>query len=166
MRSRVDPLILKLGKQLHPERPYDSNRVRVFNDDGRAFFKKSREKYDLIVFGLLDSQTLLSSMSSIRLDNYIYTQESLKEALDHLRPNGTLSLSFALTESWIQERFYLMLKESAQSEPLCLQTPYDAGISYLVGPSANPEWVRGKRDLEVMIINERFPETCDAAADG
>jgi len=155
----IDPLILKLGKQLHPERPYDSNRVRIFNDDARAFFKKSSEKYDLIVFGLLDSQTLLSSMSSIRLDNYIYTQESLKEALDHLQPGGTLSLSFALTESWIQERFYRMLKEAAQAEPLCLQTPYDAGISYLVGPSANREWVRGKTDLEAMIINERIPQT-------
>jgi SAM-dependent methyltransferase len=155
----IDPLILKLGKQLHPERPYDSNRVRVFNDDARAFFKRSQEKYDLIVFGLLDSQTLLSSMSSIRLDNYIYTQESLREALDHLRPGGTLSLSFALTEAWIQERFYKMLKAAAQAEPLCLQTPYDAGISYVVGPSANRAWVRGKADLEAMIINERIPQT-------
>ncbi|MCI0626311.1 MAG: class I SAM-dependent methyltransferase [Acidobacteria bacterium] len=155
----IDPLILKLGKQLHPEQPYDSSRVRVFNNDARAFFKLSQEKYDLIVFGLLDSQTLLSSMSSIRLDNYIYTQESLKEALDHLRQGGTLSLSFALTEIWIQERFYRMLKEAAQSEPLCLQTPYDAGISYIVGPSANREWVRGKTDLEAMVINDRIPNT-------
>jgi SAM-dependent methyltransferase len=153
----IDPLILKLGRALHPESPYASDRVRVFNDDARAFFKQSREKYDLIVFGLLDSQTLLSSMSSIRLDNYIYTVESLQEARAHLREGGTLSLSFALTEPWIQERFYRLLREAFQSEPLCLQTPYDSGISYIAGPSATLANVRGQGDLEKMVINDRIP---------
>jgi len=153
----IDPLILKLGKALHPESPYTSNRVRVFNDDARAFFKRSREKYDLIVFGLLDSQTLLSSMSSIRLDNYIYTLESLQEARAHLREGGTLCLSFALTEPWIQERFYRLLKEVFESEPLCLQTPYDSGISYIAGPSATLAGIRGQGDLEKMVINDRIP---------
>ena len=153
----IDPLILKLGEALHPENLYASNRVRVFNDDARAFFKRSREKYDLIVFGLLDSQTLLSSMSSIRLDNYIYTLESLQEARAHLRDGGTLCLSFALTEPWIQERFYRLLKEAFEAEPLCLQTPYDSGISYIAGPSATLASVRGQHDLEKMVINDRIP---------
>ena len=155
----IDPLILKLGKALHPERPYDSNRVRIVNNDARAFFKQSQDKYDLIVFGLLDSQTLLSSMSSIRLDNYIYTLESLREARAHLNEGGTVSLSFALTETWIQERFYRMLKEAFQTEPLCLETPYDAGISYVVGPTATPDHIRGHADLEAMVINQRIPQT-------
>ena len=155
----IDPLILKLGKALHPERPYDSNRVRIVNNDARAFFKQSQDKYDLIVFGLLDSQTLLSSMSSIRLDNYIYTLESLREARAHLNEGGTVSLSFALTETWIQERFYRMLKEAFQTEPLCLETPYDAGISYVVGPTATPDHIRGQADLEAMVINQRIPQT-------
>jgi len=113
----------------------------------------------LIVFGLLDSQTLLSGMSSIRLDNYIYTLESLREARRHLKPGGTVSLSFALTETWIQERFYRMLQEVFEQEPLCLQTPYDAGISYLVGPTANRDHIRGQADLEAMVINDRIPKT-------
>jgi hypothetical protein len=155
----IDPLILRLGRQLHPERPYDSDKVRIFNSDARAFFKQSQERYDLIVFGLLDSQTLLSSMSSIRLDNYIYTLESLGEARSHLRDGGTVSLSFALTEVWIQERFYRMMRDVFGHEPLCLQTPYDAGISYLIGPTANRDYIRGQAELEAMVVNERISRT-------
>jgi SAM-dependent methyltransferase len=155
----IDPLILALGKRLHPEKPYSSDRVQIVNNDARAFFKQSRERYDLIIFGLLDSQTLLSSMSSIRLDNYIYTLESLREARNHLEPGGTICISFALVETWIQERFYQILKEVFQQEPLCLGTPYDAGISYLVGPTAIHEFVRGQTDLESMVINDRIPRT-------
>src|SRR5438552_8196194 len=98
-------------------------------------------------------------MSSIRLDNYIYTLESLREARRHLRPSGTVSVSFALTETWIQERFYRMLLEAFEQEPLCLQTPYDAGISYLVGPTANRSYIQGQADLEAMVINDRILKT-------
>ena len=98
-------------------------------------------------------------MSSIRLDNYIYTLESLRETKRHLRAGGTVCLSFALVETWIQERFYRMLKEAFDQEPLCLATPYDAGISYLVGPTANRDHIRGESDLEAMVINDRIPKT-------
>ncbi len=47
----IDPVILELGKKYHPEHPYDSARVTVFIDDARAFFKKTNQRYDLIVFG-------------------------------------------------------------------------------------------------------------------
>ncbi len=155
----IDPLIIQLGKALHPEQPYSSRKVRMINNDARSFLKQSPEKYDLIIFGLLDSQTLLSSMSSIRLDNYMYTVESLSEARNRLKEGGTLSLSFALTETWLQERFYRMLREVFQQEPICLQTPYDAGISYLVGPKATRAFVRNQADLESMLINDRIQHT-------
>lgn len=84
----IDPLILRLGKRFHPEHPYDSPRVTVHVDDARAFFKKTKRKYDLIVFGYLDSHTMLTSFSSVRLDNYVYTLESLREARGLLREAG------------------------------------------------------------------------------
>ena len=49
-------------------------------DDARAFLKKTRDKYDLVVFAFLDSTTLLSGFSSLRLDNYVYTVESFSDA--------------------------------------------------------------------------------------
>ena len=84
----IDPEILRIGKKLHPERPYDSPYVHLINDDARSYFKKSKKKYDLIVFGFLDSLTLFSSMSSVRLDNFVYTKESFEEVKNRLTDKG------------------------------------------------------------------------------
>ena len=105
----IDPLILRLGKQYHPEHPYDSPRVTVHVDDARAFFKKTKSKYDLIVFGYLDSHTMLTSFSSVRLDNYVYTLESFREARGLLRDAGSVVLSFAIGTRFVYERLFATL---------------------------------------------------------
>ena len=46
----IDPVIARLGRDFHPDRPYDDPRVTVHVDDGRAFLRRSTERYDLIVF--------------------------------------------------------------------------------------------------------------------
>jgi hypothetical protein len=64
----IDRTIWKLGKGLNYQKPYDDPRVKVHIDDARAFLKKTKKKYDVIILGTVDSQTLLSGMFSIRLD--------------------------------------------------------------------------------------------------
>ena len=54
------------------------------------------EHYDMVVYGLLDSHTLLSHASSVRLDSFVYTVEGLRKARKRLNPDGILSLSFAV----------------------------------------------------------------------
>ena len=88
----IDRAIWKLGKDLNYQKPYDDPRVQVYIDDARAFLKKSKKKYDVIILGTLDSQTLLSGMSSIRLDNYIYTSEAFRSVREHLKPEGIIIL--------------------------------------------------------------------------
>ena len=80
----IDPGILQLGERLHPNRPYDSPRVRLHAVDARSFLENSPERYDLIVFGTLDSMTRLSALSSVRLDNFVYTEQCLRAARAHL----------------------------------------------------------------------------------
>lgn len=98
----IDRAIWKIGKDLNYQKPYDDPRVQVHIDDARAFLKKTKKQYDVIILGTLDSQTLLSGMSSIRLDNYIYTTESFQSIKEHLKTDGILilyhmSLSMAIT---------------------------------------------------------------------
>jgi hypothetical protein len=69
----IDPLILRLGRELHFEKPYDSPRVTAITDDARSYIQNSHEQFDLIVFSLLDSHTTSSNFSNIRIDNYVYT---------------------------------------------------------------------------------------------
>ena len=134
----IDPFILELGRKYHPEHPYDSPRVNVFVDDARAFFKKTNQKYDLIVFGYLDSQTLLTSFSSIRLDNYVYTVESFREARSLLRENGTMVLAFAAgSRPFIRDRLFAILAHTFSAPPLAYFTGYDtSGMVFVEGKAA------------------------------
>jgi len=117
----IDPLIYNLGKSLHPEKPYDSDKVTVYINDARNYFKwGAKKKYDLIVFGLLDSHTLFSSMSSVRLDNFVYTLESFREAKVLLKEGGCVYLTYAISRDWIGDRIYRILTEAFGQEPLIL----------------------------------------------
>lgn len=110
----IDPTIVRLGQQLHPEQPYaNSQRVRIVNQDARAIFRSDTTRYDLIVFGRLDSHTLFSTSSSVRLDNFVYTREALSEVRGLLAPNGLLALTFGVPaeNQWVGERIYRELTD-------------------------------------------------------
>ncbi len=136
----IDPGILALGRRTHPEKPYSSDRVRVVNDDARHFFHTTTDRFDQVIFGHLDSHTMLSSMSSVRLDNFVYTQESLNEAYGLLRDNGWMVLSFAGGRSFPTERIVRMLAAVSGREPQIYQTDYDSAGMSLVA-------VRGNRSM-------------------
>lgn len=97
----IDPQIVEFGNKFHPENPYNAPGVTVVNDDGRSFFKRTDKKYDLIIYGLADSHTLTNSLTNVRLDHYLYTEESFAEAKKLLKPGGLLFLSFDVRRDWI-----------------------------------------------------------------
>ena len=84
------------ASKYHPERPYDDPRVNLSINDARNFFRTADQKYDLIVYGVLDSHTALSHASNLRVDSYVYTREGIAEAFKLLKPDGVLSISFTL----------------------------------------------------------------------
>lgn len=114
----IDREIFKLGKKLHRQKPYQDPRVDVYIDDARAFLKKSKKKYDLIVMGTLDSQTLLSGLSSVRLDNYVYTLEAFQSIKSHLKPGGILILYHMSPSQLISYKIFAMLKKVFGHSPL------------------------------------------------
>jgi SAM-dependent methyltransferase len=125
----IDPTIADLGRTYHPEQPYRSPRVRVITDDARAFFAHATDQYDMIVFGVLDSHTLLSSMSSLRLDSYVYTLESLRQARALLAPGGYLALSYSEAAQghleWLTARFFQIVTSAFGEEPVVLTLNLD-----------------------------------------
>ncbi|MDX9702717.1 MAG: hypothetical protein RBU23_06715 [Candidatus Auribacterota bacterium] len=132
----IDPLIIKIGKKLHPEYPYNDKRVSIHNDDARSFFKKTDKKYDVIVFGFLDSHQLFARMSDIRLDTYVYTVESFKEAKSLLKQGGVLSVTFCVTKGWIGNRLFEILKEATGQTPLILSSGDEPnGFTFVYGVS-------------------------------
>jgi SAM-dependent methyltransferase len=122
----IDPAIIALGKEYHPERPYaPGSAVQVVNDDARSYFASCPPKqFDLIVFGLLDAHTG-TSMTNAQLDHFVYTRESLRRARDLLRDGGVIVLSFWAKRPYITDRLGTALHEVFGEEPLRFFIPQD-----------------------------------------
>jgi len=138
----IDPAILALGKREHPERPYDSPRVTVHLTDARAFLKRSARRYDLILFGLLDSHTEFSDYSNMRIDNFVYTEESFREASRHLNPEGVLFVKFHVDHPWMAVRLAEMLRQTFGKPPLVFYADSSYGATatcFVISPSSRVE---------------------------
>ncbi len=111
----IDPAIVAMGRAHHPERPYDDPRVNVIVDDARAAFQYlPPESYDVVVFGLLDSHTQLG-VSSLRLDNYVFTRESFAAARRLLAPGGHFVVTAASFRPWFTQRMGALVSEAVGS---------------------------------------------------
>src|SRR5882724_6844190 len=100
----IDPVILRLGAERHPDRPYSDPRVTVVCDDARHFLRTTKAKYDLVVFALIDSLTVQSSFSGVRLESYMFTKESFDAVRERLSPRGTMVLYNYFREKWLVDR--------------------------------------------------------------
>jgi hypothetical protein len=93
--------------------------------------KRTGARYDLILFGLLDSHTQLSDYSNMRLDNFVYTEQSFREARALLAPGGVLFLKFQINHPFVGKRLAEMLTRTFGKAPVVFLAPstYTAGAS-------------------------------------
>ncbi len=144
----IDPAILLAGKMNHPEKPYEDSRVRPVVNDARSFLRNTTARYDMIVYGLLDSHTLLSAGSSVRLDSFVYTIEGLREARARLKEDGVLSLSFTVVSDDLGVKIYRMMQEAFDGkEPICISSVYDGSFVFVQSKHGDlkiPQWLVGQ----------------------
>ncbi|MGH8940273.1 MAG: spermidine synthase, partial [Actinomycetes bacterium] len=115
----IDPRILQIGEQRHPDRPYQDRRVSTHVNDGRAFLEQTDTSYDLILFALPDSLALVTGASAVRLESYLFTAEAVAAARDHLAPGG----GFAMYNYYREDRLIDRLAgtvEDAFGHPPCV----------------------------------------------
>jgi spermidine synthase len=150
----IDPTVAQLGRRLHPENPYASSRVTLFVDDARSFLQKCGSTYDLIVFATLDSQTVFSSLSSLRLDNFVFTQESVQSAKRLLRPGGGIALNFFNIKPWLSQRHLNTLASVMGQPPLTYASAQNQETLFLAGDLFDPARRLGTTDY--AAVSPRF----------
>ncbi len=156
----IDPRIQQIGVEKNPNQPYSDPRVSVYIDDGRAFLSRTDEKYDLILFALPDSLTLVSGASQLRLESYLFTEESIQEAYDHLSEDGVFAMYNYYREDWLINRLAGTL-DQVFGHPPCIDrfTAVQSLAVLAIGKNAdnavcaeNGTWVRG--NFEAVGIPE------------
>jgi spermidine synthase len=161
----IDPTILRLGRELHFERPYDSKRVRIVEDDARSFIHNSHERFDLVLFSLLDSHTTNSNYTNIRIDNYVYTVEALKEARHLLTPDGLLMIKFWTENDWIPGRLDSLLTRVFGEHPIQVASNTDyaqGGRFFIAGSRSRITQALGNADVAAYIAAHQAFSTAEA----
>lgn len=148
----IDGRIIAIGRELHPERPYDRSGVRAVVDDARAYFSgDDRRMFDVVCYGLLDSHAMSSAMSTLRLDNYVYTEEGIREAWRRVTPEGHLSLSLScMAGEWFVDRLYWTITKATGREPVARFSSLHGGTVTFIVP--NERAVLDGRELNTRMI--------------
>ncbi len=116
----IDPAIQQIGVERNPDRPYDDERVTRIINDGRAHLANTDERYDLVVFALPDSLTLVSTQANVRLESFLFTEEAFSAVRDHLTDDGVFVLYNYYRQPWLIERLANMLETSFGHVPAIL----------------------------------------------
>jgi SAM-dependent methyltransferase len=114
----IDPAIQAIGVRDHPDRPYDDPRVTRIVDDGRAFLRRTTNHYDLVVFALPDSLTLVSTSANLRLESFLFTVEAFREVRDHLAGDGVFVMYNFYRQDWLPQKMAGMLDAAFGSPPI------------------------------------------------
>ena len=148
----IDPAIVSLGRRYNTAEPYADPRVRVTVDDGRAFMTRTPHKYDLIIFALTDSLVKVSSMAQLRLENYLFTEGSLRQAYSLLTESGDVVLYNYYRHPWFIEKLQHMVHAATGRYPRIAQQDGDF-IVFLAGRKteggAPPAAGEGRVDIAV-----------------
>lgn len=114
----IDRAIMQLGIDSHPNRPYQDPRVTRFENDGRAYLRGTDKQYDLIIFALPDSLTLVSTTANIRLESFLFTEQAFQSVRDHLKPGGAFVLYNYYREEWLISKIASMLDATFERPPI------------------------------------------------
>ena len=134
----IDPRILEIGAEKNIDRPYADPRVTRHTNDGRAFLESTDRKYDLILFALPDSLTLVSGASQIRLESFLFTEEAMASVRRRLKPNGAFAMYNYYREPWLINRLAGTAAAAFGHSP-CIDTFAGAQAVVSIGVAASSQ---------------------------
>ncbi len=157
----IDPRIQQIGIEDHPDRPYDDPRVHRHVNDGRAFLQGTDQRYDLVIFALPDSLTLVSQAANVRLESFLFTEEAFRSVADHLSDDGIFVLYNYYRDPWLVAKIATMLQDAFGGAPPLLRTYEQVMATIAHGPlvaqlaGAQPP---GDRSEAIPDVGEPVPQ--------
>jgi spermidine synthase len=124
----IDPVLNEIGRNDHPNAPYEDPRVTITLDDGRSAVRKSTTTYDMIAYALVDSLVLHSGYSSLRLESFLFTEQAFQDVKARLADDGVFVMSNYYRQGWIVGRLVAMAEKVFGAKPVVISLPYRAKI--------------------------------------
>ena len=113
----IDPGLVALGRRYNPEHAYQSARVSLHVNDGRAYIQDTAQRYSLILYSLPDSLTALTGQAApVGLENYLLTTGAIRAARAHLAPGGTFAM-YNYYQPFLLDRYAATIQQVFGSRP-------------------------------------------------
>ncbi|MCK4973873.1 MAG: hypothetical protein KAR81_01350, partial [Sulfurimonas sp.] len=126
---------------------YSLKNVNIYIAEAREFITSTKEKYDLIQIDMVDSSGASSAGLQSISENYLYTVESIENAINTLSPNGYLSIS-----RWIK----LPAKDTLKLFVMALEALEKKGVK---DPQKQLMLLRGWQTSTLIIKNSPFDKS-------
>ena len=90
--AEMNPLMLRFVRYFGEKAGhlYDQPKVNAILTEGRTFIRRTRQSFDVILLGFVDSWAAVASGGLSLSENHLYTVEAFQAYYDHLTPNGML----------------------------------------------------------------------------
>src|SRR5262249_612745 len=76
-----------------------------------------------ICYALVDSLTLHSSYSSVRLESFLFTEQALRDAKARLKPGGVFAMYNFYRQGWVVARLQRLAESALGGRPLVFSMP-------------------------------------------
>jgi hypothetical protein len=156
----IDPRIHAIGVQENPDRAFQDPRVTSYVNDGRAFLEQTTRRYDLILFALPDSLTLVAGQSSLRLESYLFTTEAMQAARTHLTAGGAFGEYNYYRQDWLVDRLAGTLRQVYGRPPCLDSTGHYARLALLMA-SPHPDALQCPTEWQPVSATVPAPATDD-----
>lgn len=140
----LNPLMIDVVQNVFGDfsgRPYNDPRVRIFIDEGRNFIASRNEQYDVIKISVTDTWAASAIGAYALSENYLYTEEAVRDYLTHLTPGGYLSIT-----RWYPTESYRLISLISHA----LRT-YGYG-----DPASRVLMARNRANMTVIVKKEPF----------
>lgn len=115
-------------------------KTKVLVGEGRNFIRRSKELYDIIMLTQPVTRTARGPDGFALAENFLFTVESINDYLDHLQPDGQLSV----VTHGAGETLRLIMTALAALETRGIDTSSAMKHIYSLGPEASPLFVLKK----------------------
>ena len=123
---------------------YLDSRVDVEVSEGRSYIQNSKDEYDLIDLSLIGSISSSTTGIYALSENYIYTEEAFTSSIEHLSPNGILS---------VQRGLLPPPREDIRIVSLAISSLIKSGVS---NPEEHIVVFRSLSTLNLLVGNKPF----------
>lgn len=132
--------------------------VSFVHDEARSWLVRSNNKYDIIQLSLIDSWAATTAGAFTLSENSLYTIEGWNIFLNHLKPNGILTVSRWYSKSFPGEAYRLVTLAGASLRSFGINDPRNHIILLrnlqTISDSKNPDGVG-----TILVSREKFSDS-------